>query len=110
MDLPVEPRKRVLPEHPAGISTLSAELSEDRRKVRVSVELDRDDTHPDLDLILLDKTGAEVSHSTIIEVPTSEMTFTLHLRKESVEFPITLKCQLSYLNDEVQVHKEFLIT
>jgi hypothetical protein len=109
MDIPVEPRKRSIPEHPADIVSLSAELAEDRRKVRATVVLDRDGTSPDLDLLLLDKKGAEICHSTIIEVPTAEICFTLHIRKDKVEFPLTLKCLLSYLDDEVQAQKELTI-
>jgi hypothetical protein len=105
MDLSVEPRKRSMPEHPADIVSLSAELSEDRCRVRTMVKLDRADTSPDLDFFLLEKNGEEICHSTIIEIPTADICFTLHIRKDDVEFPVTLKCLLSYLDNEVQAQK-----
>jgi hypothetical protein len=109
MDFTVEPRKRFFPKNPADISTLSAELSDDRRKVRVTVQLDRDDTNPDLDLLLSDHSGKEICHSTIIETIGSTIKFTLHIRIADVRFPLSLKCQLSYLNDTVHTEMEIMI-
>jgi hypothetical protein len=108
-DLPLEPRKRSMPEHCASIKTLTGELSEDNRKARATVELDREDTHPDLEFILVDTDGAEISRATIIEVLGPSMTFTLHMRKENVRFPIRLICKLSYLDDQVDSEKEVTI-
>lgn len=108
-ELKIEPRKRVLPEFPASISSLSGELSQDKRKVRVSVELSREDTRPDLDLSLSDSTKTEICHSTIIENFGARMDFTLHIREEGIQFPMVLKCQLSYLDDEIFSEKECFI-
>lgn len=108
-DLPLEPRKRTMPEHPAVIHNLIGELSEDRRKVRASIELDRDDTRPDLEFSLVDAYSAEISRATIIEVFGTSMSFTLHIRKENVRFPIRLICKLSYLDDQVDSEKEVTI-
>jgi hypothetical protein len=105
----IEPRQRSLPEHPAGIQALHTELCEDRSKVRVTVELTRDDTRPDLDLRLFDAVGAEICHSTIIEVMGAAMNFTLHIRKPGVKFPLRLNCQLSYIDDVIQAEKEITI-
>jgi hypothetical protein len=97
----IEPRKRTLPEHPVNIRSLAGELSEDKRKVRVSVELSRDDTRPDLDLVLADANGMEISHATIIENFGAGMDFTLHIRTSQVRFPLTLNCRLSYVDEEI---------
>jgi hypothetical protein len=37
------------------------------------------------------------------------MDFTLHIRAESVQYPLILKCQLSYLDDEIFSEKEVFI-
>jgi hypothetical protein len=106
MDFTVEPRKRFLPENPADISSLSAELSDDRRKVRVKVVLNRDDTRPDLDLKLIDAEDIELFHSTIIENIGAKVDFTLHIRKETITFPLLLICRISYVDEEIKSEKE----
>jgi len=109
MDFPVEPRKRSMPEQPANIAALSAELSGDRRKVRVLVELDRDDTRPDLDLQITDAAGNELSHSTIIELISGTINFTLHIRDISYSNPMILTCRLYYIDDKCQSEKAITI-
>ncbi len=105
-DETIEPRKRSIPEHPAHITDLSAELSEDRRKVRVMVELDRSDTKPDLGLRLLDKKGREVCRADIVELFGETMTFTMHIRQTDPVFPLTLLCRMSYIYDAEQEEKQ----
>lgn len=105
----IEPRKRTMPEHPAKIATLAGEYCEDAQRVRVSLELSRDDTRPDLDLRLIDANGLELCHSTIIENFGATLNFTLHTRKEIIAFPLTLNCQISYVDDEIQSTKEVTI-
>jgi hypothetical protein len=104
-----EPRKRVMPEHPANISKLQGELSPDKKRIRVTIELDREDTRPDLDLFLQDAKGIELCHSTIIENFGPRMNFTLHIRQENAIFPLRLVCQLSYLEDKVFSEKEITL-
>jgi hypothetical protein len=105
-----EPRKRSLPEHPAAIQALHTELADDKTKVRLTVELTRDDTHPDLDLRLIDASGSEICRSTIIEVMGATTSFTLHIRKPGVKFPLTFNCQLSYVDDAIQSEKDILVS
>lgn len=109
-ELSLEPRKRVLPEHPAEITALSAELSEDMKKLRVSVELSRDDTRPDIELRLLDAKAAEISRATIVENFGPSANFTLHIRREDPALPLKLVCQLVYLDDLVQSERSVTIT
>ena len=106
----IEPRKRSIPEHTARIVDLSADLSEDRRKVRVMVELDRGDTKPDLNLRLLDNKDREVCRADIVELFGESMTFTMHIRQTDPVFPLTLVCQISYIDDAVQEEKQTEIT
>jgi len=105
----IEPRKRLIPEQPAIIKSLGGELCEDSRRVRVSVELSRDDTRPDVELRLIDANGNVLSHSTIIENIGAILNFTLHIRKETIAFPLTLNCQLNYVDEEIQSDKEVVI-
>ncbi len=100
-DLPIEPRRRIMPEEPAMISSLRGTLSEDARKVLVILKLTHGSTRPDLELILTDSDGLEISRAFIIENYGENLEFTLHIRQEKVKFPLTLKCGLSYLDDEV---------
>jgi hypothetical protein len=108
-DEPIEPRKREIPINPASIANLIGELSDDERRVRITVELTRDDTRPDLDLHLNDATGIEISRSTILEVFGPSMVFTMHIRKTEPKFPLTLTCRLNYLDDTIQSEKEIII-
>jgi hypothetical protein len=105
----IEPRKRAKPNLPAEISNLTARFSEDKTKVRVSIELSHADTNPDLDLRLIDAQGKEIRHSTIIECVGPGMDFTLHLHGKDLEFPLKVSCQLSYLDDEVSSEKSTIV-
>ena len=102
----IEPRKRSIPEHPAHIVDLSAELSEDQSKVRVMVGLDRGDTKPDLNLRLLDKKNREICRADIVELFGETMTFTMHIRQTDPVFPLTLVFRMSYIDDAVQEEKQ----
>jgi hypothetical protein len=97
----IEPRKRTIPEHPARIVDLFGELTEDHSKVRVSLELDRGDTKPDINLSLIDKDGNEVSRADIIELFGESMAFTMHIRQKGPIFPLILVCRMSYVDDAV---------
>ena len=105
----IEPRKRTMPEQPAKIKSLGGEFFEDSRRVRASLELSRDDTRPDLDLRLIDAEGIELCHATIIENIGATLIFTLHIRQESIIFPLTLNGRLSYMDGEIQSEKEVSI-
>lgn len=102
----IEPRKRSIPENPAHITGLSAELSEDLSKVKVMVKLDRGDTKPDLNLRLLDKKDREICRVDIVEIFGESMTFTMHIRQTDPLFPLTLVCRMSYIDDAVQEEKQ----
>lgn len=105
----IDPRKRIKPDSPAEIINLSAQLSEDKAKVRVSIELSRADTRPDLELRLFDAQGKEIRHSTIIECVGPGTDFTLHVHVKDPEFPLKVICQLSYLEDEISSEKSTVV-
>jgi hypothetical protein len=102
-------RKRVLPDFPAEISQLGGVLSEDAHRVKVNVELSNGKTHPDLGLTLQDAAGKELSRTTILENFGPLLAFTLHIRQEEVHFPLSLTCQLSYVDDQIHCEKTIAI-
>jgi hypothetical protein len=106
-ETPIPERKRSKPETPAEISELNGTLSEDARRVKVRAKLSNGMTQPDLELILLDETGREIARTTILENFGQLLTFTMHIRQSDVKFPLSLTCQLSYLDN--QIHSEKMI-
>jgi hypothetical protein len=98
-------RVRTLPDEPAVIERLLGVLSEDQRKVKVTVELSNGQTHPDLELVLQSADGKEISRTTILENFGPRLSFTMHIRQADVKFPISLSCQLSYLDGQVYSEK-----
>lgn len=97
----VPERKRSLPETPAEIAELSAALSEDARRVKVTAKLTNGATQPDLELILEDGAGKELSRTTILENFGLALNFTMHIRQVEAKFPLSLTCQLSYLDNQI---------
>jgi hypothetical protein len=108
-DTPLPVRKRVTPENPAEITSLSGVLSPDQGKVRVTVELSLDSTRPDIELILKDAKGEEICRSTIIENFGAKVEFTMHIRQPQIELPLTLTCGLSYEDDQLHEEKDILV-
>ena len=106
MDNPLPTRQRVTPEIPARIVQLTGTLSGDQQKVNVTVKLDLDSTHPDLELILSDAKGMELCRSTIIENIGAQISFTLHIRRAEVDQPLTLKCTVSYEEDQISSEEQ----
>lgn len=102
-------RQRSLPENPAEITNLTGVLSQDQRRVQVTVVLSNGATHPDLELTLESATGQELSRTTILENFGPRLVFTMHIRQAQVQFPLRLNCKLSYLDDETYSAKEIQV-
>jgi hypothetical protein len=100
-DAQVPPRIRTMPENPATLSEVTAALSDDKRRVQVLVKLSNGSTQPDLELILKDATGAELSRAMILENFGNVLKFTLHVRAAQVTYPLSVRVELSYLENEV---------
>ena len=98
-DNQIPERKRTMPDEPASISHLSGTLSEDQKKVKITVELSNGSTHPDLELTLMSADGKELGRTIILENFGSQLLFTMHIRQTQVKFPITLGCKLSYIDE-----------
>ncbi|NMC85084.1 MAG: hypothetical protein GYA58_07335 [Anaerolineaceae bacterium] len=100
-DAQVPSRIRTMPEKPATLSEVTAVLSDDKRRVQVLVKLSNGSTQPDLELILKDAAGAELSRATIMENFGNVLKFTLHIRTVPVTYPLSVRVELSYLENEV---------
>lgn len=100
-DAQVPPRIRTMPEKPATLSEVTAVLSDDDRRVQVLVKLSNGSTQPDLELILKDATGTELSRAMILENFGNVLKFTLHIRTVQVTYPLSVRVELSYLENEV---------
>jgi hypothetical protein len=100
-DAQVPPRIRTMPENPATLSEVTAVLSDDKRRVQVLVKLSNGSTQPDLELILKDAAGAELSRAMILENFGNVLKFTLHVRAAQVTYPLSVRVELSYLENEV---------
>ena len=108
-DLPIPERHRKMPENPAVIEELNGVLSEDKRRVRVNIVLSNGTTHPDLELILNDANELELSRTSVFENFGPGFAFTMHIRQPKVKFPLSLTCQVNYLDDQVYSEKKITI-
>jgi len=102
-------RHRSLPVDPAVVSQLTGALSQDHHKIQVTIELSNGFTRPDLELILFAASHQKIARTTVIENLGPRMVFTMHIRQPEGSFPLTLRCQLSYLDDQVFSEKEISI-
>lgn len=99
-NLDVPERKRTLPENPAEIKDLSGKLSEDQKKVTVTLELTNGSTHPDIELTLLDAEGKQLAHTTILENFGPRLGFTMHTRQDPVKTPLKLVGTVNYVDGQ----------
>lgn len=109
-DLSVPERQRSMPEEPAEITLLQGVLSDDQKKVAVTVELSNGMTHPDIELSLYDAEKKLLSHTTILENFGPRVMFTMHTRQQTCKFPLSVSCSLSYLNDQVFSEKSAVVS
>ncbi|HPS41463.1 MAG TPA: hypothetical protein PK040_02585 [Anaerolineaceae bacterium] len=72
-----------VPQVPSGseifISSLTARLSEDGKRVRMGIDLSNVGSRPTLELAVLDGDRNVITHSAILGVMTPHLEFTLHL-------------------------------
>ena len=67
------------------ITALSAEPIKDTQKVRVKIELTPFTQLPDINFVILDNDGKEISSTNMIESVLDQINFVMHLRKASDE-------------------------
>ncbi|GAP07085.1 MAG TPA: hypothetical protein DEQ80_09450 [Anaerolinea thermolimosa] len=91
---------------PAGvrITQLQVEPLADGRRVRVLVSVTPFQKRPNLDAVIIDALGNEVSSTCIVESVDFDMAFTMHLRTSEVGGAYTLVASLSY-PEEGEIHQ-----
>lgn len=85
-----------LPPDEVRITSLQIEPLADGRRVRVLVSVTPFQERPNLDVVILDELGHEVSSTCIVETMDFDMAFTMHIRTSEVGGAFTLVASLSY--------------
>jgi hypothetical protein len=85
-----------LPPDEVRITGLQVEPLADGRRVRVLVSVTPFQERPNLDAVILDELGHEVSSTCIVETMDFDMAFTMHIRTSEVGGAYTLVASLSY--------------
>ena len=85
-----------LPPAEVRLLELRAEPWPDGRRVRVHAQITPFQQRPNLDLRIEDARGEEVAAATLIELITTKLVVTLHIRSAQVEGRYTLFGRLSY--------------
>ncbi|MCX6054911.1 MAG: hypothetical protein NTZ74_08370 [Chloroflexi bacterium] len=76
----------------------------DETRIRVELTLYENHSKPNIDLVLSDATGQEISRSILISPIEPQIQFTMHIRQSNPVFPLHLACT-SYLEED---HESFL--
>ena len=84
------------PPEDTRILSLKAEPYEDARRVRVNLEMSPFEKRPNLEVVLSDSLGQEVSNASFVEAMAWRMEFTLHLRRQPGPGPLSLEVRLFY--------------
>ena len=92
---PEDNLQRTSPEETKIIS-LTAEPYEDRRRVRVNIEMSPFEIRPHLEVNLTDTDGEEISTASFVEPMTFKLEFTLHLRRQPADGPLDVEARLFY--------------
>lgn len=87
--------QRTSPEETKIIS-LTAEPYEDRRRVRVNIEMSAFEERPHLEFILTDAENREISTASFVEPMQWKLEFTMHLRTKPADGPLDLEAKLFY--------------
>ena len=92
-----EPPEDGLPPQEVRIIDLRAEpWPEDRRRVRIRLEVTPFLERPNMEVIITDAQGDEISSINIIESIDTHLAFTMHIRGEQVELSYHLAASISY--------------
>lgn len=85
-----------LPPDEVRLRSLQAVLYPDGRRVRVTLTLTPFQKYPNLELAIHDSLGQLLAQTNVIEIVTSKLALTLHLRRLDVPLPYTLSATLFY--------------
>ncbi len=102
-----EPPEGALPPPEVKILSLRAEPWPDNgRRVRISLDMTPFLERPNLDLVISDENGEEVSSVNIIESIEARMTFTMHIRSPEVQGTYKLSATIVYPDAGIVDQKE----
>lgn len=106
-----QPPEDGLPPLEVRIKELSVEpWPEDGRRVRIQLDVTPFVERPNLEVVITNEGGQEVSSIHIIESIDARMTFTMHIRSSTVSGQFTAKASIVYpeigMVDEKSVHFE----
>ncbi|MCJ7823691.1 MAG: hypothetical protein MUP44_02205 [Anaerolineales bacterium] len=85
-----------VPPEEVRIQSVHIDPYPDGKRIRVSLELTPFQVPPDLDVIVLDQDGGESVSMSIISAATPELSFTAHLRGDSLSSSYQLSARLIY--------------
>jgi hypothetical protein len=92
-----QPPENGLPPQEVRILSLRAEpWPENARRVRIHLELTPFKERPDIEVSITDAGAHEVASINIVESIEGRMTFTMHLRGETMQGPYTLSASVLY--------------
>ena len=92
-----KPPEDGLPPQQVRIQDLRAEpWSEDGRRMRIHLDVTPFLQRPDIEVTILNENGDVISNISIIESIDAHMAFTMHLRGDDINGPLTLSASLSY--------------
>ncbi len=92
-----QPPENGLPPQAVRILSLRAEpWPENARRVRIHLDLTPFKERPNVEVRITDAGDQEVASITIIESIEDRMTFTMHIRGETVQGPYTLSARVFY--------------
>jgi hypothetical protein len=84
------------PPEETRILSLKAEPYQDSRRVHVQLEMSPFEKRPHLELVLADSQGKELSSASFIEAMAWKLDFTMHIREDPDEGPLSLEAHLFY--------------
>ena len=93
---PFQPDEDALPPEEVRFLDVHVEPWPDGRRVRVHVRLTPFQQPPNLEMVILDQQGREVSHISIIENIDFQFVLTMHLRDPEPQPEYRLEVELSY--------------
>jgi hypothetical protein len=92
-----DPSEIPLPPDEVRIRQLKFDLTSDGRRLKVYLELDPFQKRPNLELMLFDPAGQEISRVDIIETMSRKLELNLHLRAEPQPGEYSLQALLFYV-------------
>lgn len=91
-----DPNDKPVPPDQMEIRRLDVQPYEDQRRVRIDFEISPFLQRPNIEIIVNNQNGQQVSQLSVVEAIENRMEFTLHLRESSPGGGYTLEMQIFY--------------